>query len=622
VANQIILTKIFQTVLIFSVLAWTVNLPDILGLLVFGEQFLIIVLGSAIVLVFLTPDDNKLKTITNYSTILVTIITFSYFFLNYEYLINELAYLPLDGIIVSLITVLLCLEATRRVVGPFITVVAILFIVYALFGHYLPDDYASRPLLTSRLIIYLGIDTNAIFGKALDIGVFVIVPFLLMGKLLTLCGGSEFFSDLSTATMGRSKGGAAKISLIGSILFGSISGSAVANVAGTGIITIPMMKKSGFPPRIAASIEAVASTGGQLMPPVMGASAFLMSEFLEISYATIMLAALTPAILYYAALFIYVDLKARELNLQQIPEDLIPSIKDVLKKGWFIPLPFVIFLGSIFAYNVQPENAALLAGLLLIIIGFTSSYGGQRISLKQLWDSILSTSTSAIEIIIICAVAGIVIGTLNLSGLAFNLSQQLVLLSGDNVFALLFMAALVSIILGMGMPTVGVYIMLAALVAPAIIETGISPIVAHMFVLYFGMLSMITPPVALASAVAAKLADTDPWQTASTSMKVGWVAYIVPFIFVSYPALLLIGTAIEFLWGLIISLSIIVAGTVVMSGFFIQKITLGTRMLLSAAILVIVIGNFIQASNIITETIGLIVIYSLFGFLYVSNRKA
>lgn len=618
---DVVLTRSFQGVLISSILAWTVNIPGALNIPIFGEQFLAIALGCCVTMVFLQPERNVFLKALNYTAALAAIVTFVYVAVRYKYLINDLAYLPLDGIIVSALIIGLGLEATRRVVGNFICFVAIFFMIYALFGHNLPDDFASRPLLLTRLIVYLGMDSNAIFGRALDIGVFVIVPFLLMGKFLTVCGGSAFFSDLSAALMGNSRGGAAKISLIGSVFFGSISGSAVANVAGTGIITVPMMKKSGFPPKIAAAIEAVASTGGQLMPPVMGASAFLMAEFLEIAYAKVMFAALAPAALYYIALFIYVDLKARELGLSAIPADQIPDAKEVMARGWFIPLPFVIFLGSIFAFNFQPQNAALLATSLLVIIGFTTSYGGDRITLKQFFTAILDTGSAAIEIIVICAVAGLVIGSLNLSGLAFNLSQQLVSLSGDSLLGLLLMAAIVSIVLGMGMPTVGVYVLLSSLIAPALIEAGVDPLGSHMFVLYFGMLSMITPPVALASVVSAKLAGADPWQTSWSSMHVGWVAYVVPFLFVGYPALLMLGTPSEFLWAIFISVSIIFTGSIAVSGFFMRKLNAPIRLILMASICLILTGIFFPGSSNFIEVLGLFLMSTILAQLYFGARK-
>ncbi len=618
---ELTLVKFFQAILILTILAWTINLPGLFGQLIFGEQFLAVVLGAAIALVFLEPENNLVRKIFNYLLVMVTIASFSYFYINYAFLIDELAYMPINSIIVSSLIILLCLEATRRIVGPFIAIVAIVFIIYALFGHNLPDDFASRPILTNRLVVYLGIDTNAIFGRALDIGVFVIVPFLLMGKFLTLCGGANFFSDISTATMGCSRGGAAKVSLIGSILFGSISGSAVANVAGTGIVTIPLMKNTGFPPRVAAAIEAVASTGGQLMPPVMGASAFLMAEFLEVPYSTVMLAAITPAILYYAALFIYVDLKARELDLKMVELDQIPKVTDVLRRGWFVPIPFIIFLGSIFIFNFQPQNAALLAALILFFTSFMTSYQGEKISIRSFYHAMLDTSSAAVEIIVICAIAGMVIGSLNLSGLAFNLSQHLVLLSGDNLFGLLFMAAIVSIILGMGMPTVGVYVLLSALVAPALIEAGIEPIVSHMFVLYFGMLSMITPPVALASAVAAKLADTTHWKASAASMHVGWVAYIVPFVFVGYPALIMFGTATEFFWAAFLGSSVVLAGTVAMNGYFLQKLSRRSHILLTVAVTITLLGKFFPGEDIISEIAGLTLMYFILGRSFLMSRS-
>ena len=369
----------------------------------------------------------------------------------------------------------------------------------------------------------------------------VILVFILLGQLLAITGGSAFFTDLATTAVGRFRGGAGKIAVFGSMLFGTISGSAVANVVGTGIVTIPLMKRSGFPAAMAGGIEAVASTGGQLMPPIVGAAVFLMAEFIEAPYGDVMLAALLPILLYYVALFFQVDLAAAKYGLVAVPRARIPPAGPTLRSGWHFILPFVVFLAGIFSYGMQPENAAIWALGTLLVSALALGYKGRRARPSELLGALTDAGRSAVEIILVTAGAGIVIGVLNLSGFAYALSVILINFAGGSLVVLLLLAAAVSIVLGMGMPTVGVYVLLATLVAPALEQLGVAKLAAHLFVLYFGMMSMITPPVALAAYAAANLAGADPWRTGLYAVRLGWTAYIVPFLFVASPALLLIG---------------------------------------------------------------------------------
>jgi TRAP transporter 4TM/12TM fusion protein len=328
--------------------------------------------------------------------------------------------------------------------------------------------------------------------------------------------------------------------VVASGLFGLISGSAVANVVATGIVTIPMIRRSGYPGYKAGAIEAVASTGGQLMPPVMGAAAFLMAEFLQISYGRVVMAALMPAVLYYVALFIQADLEAAKAGITRVPEEDIPRVRSVLS-GWHFIVPFVVLLVALFRYNLLPEAAALLASAALLLFSFAFGYQTKRPRLKAVVGALRTTGLSMIDLMMICAAAGMVIGVVSVTGLGFNLTMGLVTLGGGSLFLLLLLSAGVCILLGMGLPTVGVYVLLAALVAPALVKVGILPIAAHLYVMYFGMMSMITPPVAMAAYAAAGLANADPMRTGFEAVRFGWSAYVIPFLFVASPTLLLIG---------------------------------------------------------------------------------
>ncbi|MEO1687214.1 MAG: TRAP transporter fused permease subunit, partial [Pseudomonadota bacterium] len=353
------------------------------------------------------------------------------------------------------------------------------------------------------------------------------------------------FSDISTSLMGRSRGGAGKIAILGSALFGSVSGSAVSNVASTGAITIPLMMRGGYRPRTAAAIEAAASTGGQLMPPIMGASAFLLAENLQVSYGEVVLAALIPSVLYYIALFLFADLEAARRGIDPVPEHLIPRVTAVLRRGWFVPLPFAVLLTGLFAFNLRPETAALYAVLALFAVSLARTYDGPRIQAAELWRALSRAGRAGVEIVLICAVAGMIIGLFARSGLSFGMSFFLIQLGEASLLLLLVVTAAVCVLLGMGLPTVGVYLLLATLAAPPLIELGLEPMAAHLFVLYFGMLSMITPPVAIAAFVAANMAGAPPMRTGWEAVRIAWPAYVTPFLFAASPALILIGAPMD-----------------------------------------------------------------------------
>ena len=339
--------------------------------------------------------------------------------------------------------------------------------------------------------------------------------------------------------MGRFRGGQAKIAIVSSSLFGNISGSAVANVVVDGAFTIPMMKKAGYPAPVAAAVEAVASTGGQIMPPVMGAAAFLIAEYLQIPYAQVALAALVPAVLYYVALFIQVDLLAARNGIHGLPRNEVPKLLPVLKRSTTFVGPLTVLIIWMFFLNRRPEEAGLLAALAALIIGFLTP--GVKIGWRGILKILSNAGRGMLEIAAITGLAGVVIGILQLTGLGFTLTLTLLNIGQSNALLLLVLTAIVSIILGMGMPTTAVYVLLAVLVAPGLAKLGIEPIAAHLFIFYFGMLSMITPPVCMASYAAASIGKTDPIKTGWEAMRLCAIAYIVPFLFVFSPSLLLIG---------------------------------------------------------------------------------
>jgi TRAP transporter 4TM/12TM fusion protein len=433
----------------------------------------------------------------------------------------------------------------------------------------------------------------------------VVVPFILLGQVLGRCGGSEFFTDLARAWMGRYRGGSAKVAVAGSAFFGMISGSAVANVSAVGVVTIPLMKRSGFPAQIAAAIEAVGSTGGQLMPPVMGAAAFLMAEVLQVPYVEVMIAAIIPAFLYYLALFFQVDLEAAKRGVRGEAAERLPQTLAVVKSGWYFPLPFGLLVYALIVWNWRAEYAALAATAVLIACSFAFGYKGERVPLKDILKAIVSTGGAVVDLILICAVAGMVIGIQNITGLAFGMTLQLLAITGESLPVLLLLTAVMAILLGLGLPTVGVYIIMATLIAPALTKVGINPMAAHMFLLYFGVMSMVTPPVALAAFAAANIAGSDVDRTGWTATRIGWAAYIVPFLFVLSPSLLMNGSPLAIAWGVATAALGIWLGTIGVVGFFYAPIAFARRVLFIAAGLLALLPADLFPGAVVSDVVGL-----------------
>ena len=556
------LIDVMAALLTAGVVAWAADLFRRVGLQLYTEQYIAGLCALALPLVYLyvparrgprmaldeeTATRGRIGPVPWYdlAAALAGFLACAYIAVRFPVLSEFISQRPWDGMIVAIVTCLLFTEGLRRTSGTAITTVAVGFFLLALAAHLLPEAVAGRQVQLGRLTYALIWDSSAVLGTAMQIITSVVVSFVLFGNVLFKTGGSAFFTDISMALMGRQRGGPAKIAILASSLFGTISGSVVANVVTTGVVTIPLMKKGGFRPELAGAIEAVSSTGGQLMPPVMGIAAFLMAEFLQVRYYEVALAALIPAVLFYSALFIQADLEAARAGLGVVDAAHIPRVASVLREGWFFPIPFVILIGALFWLNYEPETAALLATVAALVASFVFGFRGYRPKLRDLYAMLRDTGLTVIELFMIGAGAGTVIAALNLSGLGFGLTLALVHLSGGNLFALLVIAAIGCIVLGMGLPTVGVYILLATLIAPALVEMKIAPMAAHMFILYFGCLSMITPPVAIGAFAAANLAGADPMKTGLEAVRFGWTVFVIPFLFVFSGTLLMQGSAFD-----------------------------------------------------------------------------
>ena len=600
--------KIIAAMLTLAALAWAADLYRSFGLLLINEQFNAFMLALALALVFLTYRVRKhsLARVPWYDIAAAVIGMAAALYVAYDYraLSDAIAFRPLHGVIIGSILLVLVFEGLRRSSGNVLAGILIIFIAYGFVGWLLPGDLQGRHVSVDGLLVYLALDVNGVFGSVFGVACTVVVSFLFFGALLARSGGANFFTDLAIAAFGGFRGGAAKIAIIASSLFGTISGNAVSNVVSTGIVTIPMMIKSGYKPHLAGAIEAVASTGGQLMPPIMGAAAFIMAELLARPYSDIVVAAIVPAILYYAALFIQADLEAAKSNIAAVPRSQMRPVRQVLREGWYFPIPFAIIVFGLFWLNLSPDTAALYASGALVVCGMFGSYGGKRMRPLEVIDALVDTGRGALDILMIAAAAGFIIGVLNVSGLNFALTMVLIHLGAGNTVLLLVLAAAIAIVLGMGMPTVGVYVLLAALVAPALIEVGIPDLAAHLFVLYFGMMSMTTPPVAIAAFTAASIAQADPIKTAFAGVRFGWSAYIVPFLFVSSPTLLMQGPALDVTLAAVTAIVGVYLVSVAVAGFMTRPIGLLLRIGFALSGVALMVPARAFAGAIWTDIVG------------------
>ncbi|MBV6657410.1 MAG: TRAP transporter fused permease subunit [Devosiaceae bacterium] len=525
-----------------TAVAWAADLPRMVGLAPYTEQFLALILACSLALVFLKKPSRLVG--LDIALSLLGLATALWVMWEYPRLIFEQMSLPLDGLIAGGVLFLLTLEALRRCTGwPLVIVVATIAVI-GLVGHNIPGALQTRQVAPERMLMYLAYDANGLFGLTLNVAATVVIAFVLFGQLLLKSGGADFFNDIAIAMMGRRRGGSAKIAVVASGLFGSISGVVVSNIVATGVVTIRMMVSAGYRRHQAAAIEAVASTGGQIVPPVMGAVAFLMADILQRPYTEIVVAAIIPALLYYVAVFAQVDLQAARDNIALVDESEIPDTKDVLVKGWVFIAPFAAIVLALFTFGQRPETAALYGGGAALLIGLVKGYR-HRMSLSEIWRALCETGSSVVDIVMIAAAAGFIIGVLNITGLGFGLTFVLVSLGGESLIALLLIGAAVCLVLGMGMPTVGVYLLLAVLIAPSLVQSGVDAIAAHLFIFYLGMMSMVTPPVAIGAFFAAAIAKAKPMQTAFVAMRYGWTAYVIPFLFVLSPTLILKGEPIH-----------------------------------------------------------------------------
>jgi TRAP transporter 4TM/12TM fusion protein len=596
-----------STLTIASIL-WALGVPSMLRLDVYDSQFYGGMFAVALPLAFIVFPVRRGAARAgvpwyDWLAAVVGFLAAGYLVWNYQRLVDLVMLRPVDAMIAGTIMIVLALEALRRATGLTLVIVSVVFVAYALVGQVLPGRFAAQPIDATQLVPYLALDINAILGSPLAVATTIVIVFVFFGHVLNRAGGSAFFTDLALLGLGRMRGGPAKVAVVGSALMGSISGSAVANVVATGVVTIPLIKRAGYPPHKAGAIEAVASTGGQLMPPVMGAAAFLMAEFLSVSYATVIAAALIPSVLYYLALFIQADLDAGRRGLGGVGADELPEVAPVLR-GLYFALPFAALLVAMLTFNQSPQIAALIAIVATAGPALALGYRGARPTLRVLAGAVHTAGVASLEIILVCVAAGVVIGVLSVTGLSFNLTFALVQAGEGSLLLLLLLTAGVSIVLGMGLPTVGVYVLLAALVAPALVSSGVNPIAAHLFVIYFGMMSMITPPVAIAAFAASSIAGGDPMRTGWASMQFGWIAYVVPVLFVFSPTLVMIGAPLEIAIAFVTAAMGVWLVSIAIVGFFTRTLSAAHRLAFAGAGLLALIPAGAFEGAVVTDFVG------------------
>lgn len=456
-----------------------------------------------------------------------------------------------SDILFAILLIIAIFEACRRKMGNPLVIITLVFVAYAFLGKYIPG-FLNQPGMTLKKftsLVYL--TTDGIFGSPLYASASYVVLFVLLGAIMSVSGIGDYMTNLATSLFGHMRGGPAKVAVVASGFFGSISGSPTANVIGTGTFTIPMMKKNGFEPEFAAAVEATASTGGAIMPPIMGSTAFIMAEMLGIPYTAVAKAALIPAILYFLAVLFGVDIYAAKHGLKGIPRSQLPKVRSMLKQIYMLaPLIFLIFCMAVFNMTI------VRSGLLTIIVTLVLVEINPKTRMtKEQWLQIpVQTVKSAVSVGIACAMAGIISGVIMGSGLGYRISSILTSVAGTSMLLLLVLTMVVSLIMGMGGPTTAAYLVLASLVAPTMIQLGIPPLAAHMFIFYFGCISSITPPVALAAYAGAGLAGCDPNKTGYKAFRLAFCSFLMPYLFVYNPVLLMEGGVLDILWSLVTAL--------------------------------------------------------------------
>ncbi|MGI6453298.1 MAG: TRAP transporter permease [Syntrophomonadaceae bacterium] len=558
---------------------------------------LVLVLPMLFLLKQTSPKRPKLSLVIDSILAIASVVVFVYVMVVYDELVWRVGNPNLTDMIMGTLAIILVIEATRRKVGWTLPILIFALILYGVAGPYMPDIFmhAGMNLKSFVSTIYLG--EEGIFGTPCQVAADFIMIFVLFGAFLQASGAGDFFIKAADAACGWMRGGPAKAAVVSSGLMGSISGSAVANVVTTGTFTIPLMKRTGYKPEVAGAIEAVASTGGQIMPPLMGAAAFIMADFLEVPYWNVVVAAFIPAVLYYVALFFMVDLEAAKGGLMGRPKAELPSFKATMLEGGHLLIPVFALIYMLGVLSLSPQKSAFITIVLVILIGFIRSH--TRINLRKFIGALISGAVSGLEVAIVCACAGIAIGILMRTGLGMALTGILIEVSHGILPILMLLTMVTSIIMGMGLPTSACYIIVAVLIAPAMVKMGVAPMAAHLFAFYYACLSTITPPVALAAFAGAGIAGSEPMRTGVLATKLGACGFIIPFMFVYGQSLLWVGSGLEILQTIFTATLGAFALAVGLQGYLFSKLSVPLRVLALVAALTLI------KPGLTTDLIGL-----------------
>lgn len=535
-----------------------------------------------------------------------------YVFINYEALVYRAGRVTTTDMLVGLLAIALVLEAARRVIGWPMVIIAAMFIAYALLGPKIPGALAHRGVGFEDLVQHLFYTTEGIFGIPIGVSSTFIFMFLLFGAYLEKTGMGEFFIDMANAVAGSAAGGPAKVAVISSGCMGTLTGSSVANVVGTGSFTIPMMKKLGYKSEFAGAVEATASTGGQLMPPIMGAAAFLMAEFTNTPYVHVIAAAAIPALLYYFGVWAGVHFEAKKLGLVGMPKESLPRLGAIMKERGHLLIPIIIVI-YLLVSGYTPIRAALGAiAASIICAGFKKE---TRLSFTDIVQGLINGARSAITVIAACACAGIIIGVVTQTGLGLKMGSILVSIANGNLMLTLFFTMLTSLILGIGVPTTANYVITSTIAAPALLLMGVPMIASHMFVFYFGIIADVTPPVCLAAVAAAGVAKSEPMKTGVQAARLAIAAFLIPYIFVYSPQLLLIDvTLVQIIFIVVTSLIGIIAVAAALTGYFSSNMSLADRILFIAG------GIMMVTTSLMFNGIGAVLL--VVGVLIQRKKKS
>jgi TRAP transporter 4TM/12TM fusion protein len=558
-------------------------------------------IGLILILTFLLyPITKKTKAsrIIDYLMILSVITATIYLYFSYATLMQRIGFENLWDTIFGTLFIVLVLEACRRVVGWSLTLIAGLFLAYGLWGFVVPGYFGHEGYDLSRLATTMYLTTEGVFGSALGAAATFVAMFIVFGTFLEKSGGSQVFIDLAVSIGGRRRGGPAKVAVFASALTGTINGSPVANVTTTGTFTIPLMKKVGYSPQVAGAVEAVASTGGFILPPIMGAGAFVMSEMTGIAYSEIAIAATIPAFLYYLSIYFVVDFEAAKKNLRGMSKDEVPDFKETFKKGILLLTPLFVLIFFLVFVKVSIIRSALYAILAVLVVSFFNRDREHRISFKRFFEILETSAKRMILVSVACATAGLVVGIITLSGLGLKLSGVLLEVGESSLFLTLILTMIGAIIVGMGLPPTPAYIVFSVLATPALVKLGVPLLAAHLFVFYYAAFAPVTPPVCLAAFTAAGISGSHPLKTGVTAFLFALPAFIIPFLFVYGPEMMAQGTAFEIMWSVITGSIGIIAFSGCSVGWLLKKLVIYQRILLLIGGLTLVIPG------LLTDAIG------------------